>query len=100
PSLSKIIRRWIDDPPNIPTPPEIRQGFLTLLQAQSILASNPAWPKQLKGDLQMHTLWSDGSDSIEDMARAGADHRYEYIAITDHAKGLKIAGGINEEQLL
>ena len=99
PSLSKIIRRWINDPPDIPTPPEIRQGFLTLLQARSILESNPAWAAQLKGDLQMHTLWSDGGDSIEDMAKAGAERRYEFIAITDHAKGLKIAGGINEEQL-
>jgi histidinol phosphatase-like PHP family hydrolase len=99
PSLSKIIRRWINDPPDIPTPPEIRHGFLTILQAQSILESKPEWTEQLKGDLQMHTLWSDGVDSIEDMAKAGAERGYAYISITDHAKGLKIAGGINEEQL-
>jgi PHP domain len=47
----------------------------------------------------MHTRWSDGSGSIEDMARAASDRGYEYIAITDHSKGLKIAGGISEEQL-
>jgi histidinol phosphatase-like PHP family hydrolase len=47
----------------------------------------------------MHTAWSDGSGSIEEMARAAADRGYEYIAITDHSKGLKIAGGITEDQL-
>jgi histidinol phosphatase-like PHP family hydrolase len=47
----------------------------------------------------MHTLWSDGSGSIQEMAEAGNARGYEYIAITDHSKGLKIAGGINEEQL-
>jgi histidinol phosphatase-like PHP family hydrolase len=47
----------------------------------------------------MHTQWSDGSGSIGDMARAASERGYEYISITDHSKGLKIAGGINEEQL-
>ena len=44
----------------------------------------------------MHTHWSDGSGSITEMARAGLERGYEYIAITDHSKGLKIAGGIDE----
>jgi histidinol phosphatase-like PHP family hydrolase len=47
----------------------------------------------------MHSLWSDGSSSIEELAEAGAARGYEYVAITDHSKGLKIAGGIDEEQL-
>jgi histidinol phosphatase-like PHP family hydrolase len=47
----------------------------------------------------MHTQWSDGSGSIEEMAKAASERGYEYIAITDHSKGLKIAGGIYEEQL-
>ena len=47
----------------------------------------------------MHTLWSDGSASVQEMAEAAEVRGYEYIAITDHSKGLKIAGGINEEQL-
>jgi DNA polymerase (family 10) len=53
----------------------------------------------VKGDLQMHTVWSDGSSSIAQMANAAIDRGYEYIAVTDHSKGLKIAGGINEVQL-
>jgi histidinol phosphatase-like PHP family hydrolase len=99
PSLSRIITRWIDDPPAIPKPPEIRQGFRTLLQAQRILDANRTWRNSVKGDLQMHTVWSDGSASVAEMAQAAAEYGHEYIAITDHAKGLKIAGGINEEQL-
>ena len=47
----------------------------------------------------MHTLWSDGSGSILEMARSAQARGYEYIAITDHSKGLKIAGGIDEQQL-
>lgn len=47
----------------------------------------------------MHTTWSDGSGSVAEMAAAGNDVGYEYIAITDHAKGLKIAGGIDEAEV-
>jgi histidinol phosphatase-like PHP family hydrolase len=99
PSLSRIIRRWIEDPPEVPNPPEIRRGFLTLLQARAILQKNPTWRNSVQGDLQMHTVWSDGSASVAEMAQAAAEYGHEYIAITDHAKGLKIAGGINEDQL-
>jgi histidinol phosphatase-like PHP family hydrolase len=47
----------------------------------------------------MHTVWSDGAGTIPDMADAATQHGYEYIAITDHSQGLKIAHGIDEEQL-
>jgi histidinol phosphatase-like PHP family hydrolase len=46
----------------------------------------------------MHTLRGDGSASIQQMAEAGDARGCEYIAITDHSKGLKIAGDINQEQ--
>ena len=97
PSLDRIIRRWMDNPPEVPSSPEIRKNFLTMPEARTILERHASAP--VKGDLQMHTLWSDGSGSIDDMARAAVERGYEYIAITDHSKGLKIAGGINEEQL-
>ena len=99
PYLDKLIRSWINNPPDRPEPSEIREGFFTWPQAQTILATNPAWAKSLRGDLQMHTQWSDGSGSIAEMAEAAAARGYEYIAITDHSKGLKIAGGIDERQL-
>lgn len=47
----------------------------------------------------MHTQWSEGSGSIAEMADAAGSRGYEYIAITDHSKALKIAGGIDENQL-
>ena len=47
----------------------------------------------------MHSVWSDGTGSIAEMAEEADKRGYEYIAVTDHAKGLKIAGGINEEKL-
>ena len=68
-------------------------------EARGVLGRKPSWSKALKGDLQMHTEWSDGSGSVQDMAEEANSCGYEYIAITDHAKGLKIAGGINEETL-
>ncbi len=52
-----------------------------------------------KGDLQTHSTWSDGTNSIEEMARAAQKLGYEYIAITDHAGHLTIAGGLDERKL-
>jgi histidinol phosphatase-like PHP family hydrolase len=47
----------------------------------------------------MHTHWSDGSGDIRAMADAAIERGYEYIAITDHSKGLSIANGIDEVKL-
>ncbi|WP_368506068.1 DNA polymerase/3'-5' exonuclease PolX [Alkalihalophilus sp. As8PL] len=51
------------------------------------------------GDLHMHTTWSDGAHSIEEMVEAARAKGYEYIAITDHSKYLKVANGLTEERL-
>jgi histidinol phosphatase-like PHP family hydrolase len=99
PFLEKQIVNWLVHPPAEETVPEIRQGFLTWTEAQMILAGKPDWKKELKGDLQMHTEWSDGSATVRDMAVAGRERGYQYISITDHAKKLKIAGGITEAEL-
>jgi histidinol phosphatase-like PHP family hydrolase len=99
PFIATLIKRWFDDPPEVPEPPELRRQFLTIADAKGTLAKKPAWLASVRGDLQMHTTWSDGDASIEEMAEAAVARGYGYIAITDHTKGLKIAGGINEEQL-
>jgi histidinol phosphatase-like PHP family hydrolase len=99
PYIEKLIMRWIEHPPRIPKPPAIRRDFLTIPQAREALARKPSWLRELRGDLQMHTQWSDGSGSITEMVEAGEQRGYEYIAITDHSKGLAIAGGIDEKQL-
>jgi histidinol phosphatase-like PHP family hydrolase len=78
----------------------LRSDFLTFAEARKLLDGEPSWETRLRGDLQMHTQWSDGSGSIAEMAEAGNARGYEYIAITDHSKGLKIAGGIDEAALI
>ena len=97
--LEKRILSWINDPPHLPPIPPIRSGFIAMPEAQTALATKPAWLRGIRGDLQMHSNWSDGSGSIRDMAEAALQRNYESISITDHSKGLKIAGGINEDQL-
>jgi histidinol phosphatase-like PHP family hydrolase len=99
PHLSKLLAAWVRKPPAIAGIPPLQREFLTLAEARRILAKNRKWCAQLKVDLQMHTTWSDGSGSVEDMARAAATRDYRFIGITDHTKGLKIAGGLNEREL-
>jgi len=52
------------------------------------------------GDLQVQTNWTDGRNSIEDMALAAAKLGREYIAITDHTKSLAMTGGLDEQGLI
>ena len=99
PFIEKQIRQWIEEPHRPKTVPAIRRDFLSLAEARRLLSTRPTWSKKLRGDLQMHTRWSDGSGMVAEMANAAANRSYEYIAITDHSKGLKIAGGIDEREL-
>jgi DNA polymerase (family X) len=54
----------------------------------------------LKGDLQIHTSWTDGNNTIAEMAQAAGKAGLEYIAITDHSRTLEIAHGLNERKLM
>jgi histidinol phosphatase-like PHP family hydrolase len=99
PFIARQLQAWLEKPPRIPPAPEIRRGFLTLARARKTLAGKPAWTTLFRGDLQMHTQWSDGSGSVSQMAAEAETRDYDYIAITDHSKGLKIAGGIDEAAL-
>ena len=69
PYLEKVIKTWLADPPPDLDPPALRQNFLTFTEAHSILADDPAWLADVKGDLQMHSTWSDGEGSISNMAK-------------------------------
>jgi histidinol phosphatase-like PHP family hydrolase len=100
PFIDKRVRRWIENPKSVlGTIPPIRRDFFAMADAKSFLKKKPAWEKLLRGDLQMHTCWSDGSGTVAAMAATARERGYEYIAITDHSKGLKIAGGIGERDL-
>jgi len=53
----------------------------------------------IKGDLHMHTTWSDGAHSIEEMVEACRAKGYQYMAITDHSQFLKVANGLTPDRL-
>ncbi|MBU4343159.1 MAG: DNA polymerase/3'-5' exonuclease PolX [Candidatus Omnitrophica bacterium] len=55
--------------------------------------------KDIKGDLHAHSTWSDGGSSMEEVVKKAKDMGYEYIAITDHSQGLKIARGLDRRDL-
>ncbi|HEV3458598.1 MAG TPA: DNA polymerase/3'-5' exonuclease PolX [Thermoanaerobaculia bacterium] len=53
----------------------------------------------LRGDLQMHSTWSDGRNTLEEMVAGCAAHGYEYMAITDHSKALAMVNGLDARRL-
>ena len=53
----------------------------------------------LRGDLHVHTEWSDGHATVREMALAARDRGYTYLAITDHSRGLAVANGLGPERL-
>ncbi len=53
----------------------------------------------LRGDLQMHSTWSDGKNTIEEMLTACAAKGYEYVALTDHSQALAMTGGLDAKKL-
>ncbi len=81
-------------------PPEARENIGEIELAQKGKFPKLIEDKDVLGDLQMHSTWSDGAYSIEEMARAAKKLGREYIAITDHAGRLAIAGGMKEGGLL
>lgn len=57
-----------------------------------------AFTEMYRGDLQMHSEWSDGYPTLDDIIGAGIERGWEYAAVTDHSHGLKIAGGMSMEE--
>ena len=55
---------------------------------------------RIQGDLHMHTTWSDGAHTIEEMIEACRAKGYRYMAITDHSQYLKVANGLTVEHLV
>lgn len=81
-------------------PPEIREGGPEIEMAEAGRIPELVRLEDLRGDLHVHSKWSDGRDSLETLAEAGRSLGYEYMAVTDHSKGRGIARGLNEERLL
>jgi DNA polymerase (family 10) len=80
-------------------PPELREGQQEVEKAEQGSIPELVNLSDIKGDLHVHTDWSDGHDSLEAMARAARAIGYEYIAITEHSRGRGIARGLTEERL-
>jgi histidinol phosphatase-like PHP family hydrolase len=77
---------------------ELRRHFLSRAEVRRILADSAfdgPTVEQYCGDLQMHSEWSDGSPTVEEIADACVERGYRYAAVTDHSYGLKIAGGMS-----
>jgi DNA polymerase (family X) len=53
----------------------------------------------IRGDLQMHSTWSDGKNSLKEMAQACQDLGYEYLAVTDHSQAVTVARGLNPDRV-
>ena len=81
-------------------PPELRENL-----GEIDAAANHSLPKLLelgdiRGDVHMHTVETDGRNTIEEMAEAARERGYEYMAITDHSKNLAFANGLTDERAL
>jgi DNA polymerase (family 10) len=55
--------------------------------------------QRIRGDLQMHSTWSDGANTLREMAEACRDRGYEYLSITDHSQAVTVAGGLKPHQV-
>jgi putative hydrolase len=77
---------------------QLRRHFLSRAEVRRILADSDfdgPTVEQYCGDLQMHSEWSDGSPTVDEIADACVARGYQYAAVTDHSYGLKIAGGMS-----
>jgi DNA polymerase (family 10) len=75
--------------------PELREEGLDVFGVMPRLVGY----RDLKGDLQVQTSWSDGAHSIADMAEAAMKCGLDYIAVTDHTRRLAMTGGLDEKRL-
>ena len=75
-------------------PPEIREGSGEIEAAAAGELPDLIGADDVRGDLHTHTEWSDGGNSIVEMATAAADRGYDYYAVTDHATGPGMVGGV------
>jgi histidinol phosphatase-like PHP family hydrolase len=101
---SPTVERTIDDSgrrADIERRRSLRRHFLSRAQVLCIL-NDPCLggPRRedYRGDLQMHSQWSDGNATVADIASACLARGYQYAAVTDHSHGLKIAGGMSMQE--
>jgi len=80
--------------------PELREDQGEIEAALSGTLPSLITLKDIKGDLHVHSRWSDGSHSFEELVEAARKHGYSYFALTDHSRGLAVARGLTIERLM
>ena len=80
--------------------PELRENTGEIEAAEKDRLPKLVEPADIQGDLQMHTVASDGHNTIEEMADAAKRIGYAYIALTDHSKAVTVANGLDEKRTL
>ncbi|SES76376.1 PHP domain-containing protein [Anaerobranca gottschalkii] len=81
-------------------PPYLREGRQEILLAKERMLPKLISIGNIKGDLHIHTNYSDGLSPMEDLAKEAIRLGYQYIAITDHSQSLKIAKGLTKERII
>jgi len=79
--------------------PELRENRGEIEAAKEGNLPNLVEVEDIRGDLQSHTDWSDGQNTVYEMAKEAQNMGYEYIALTDHSQGLSVAEGLTKEDL-
>ncbi|HXW95150.1 MAG TPA: DNA polymerase/3'-5' exonuclease PolX [Nitrososphaerales archaeon] len=79
-------------------PPELREDRGELDAAANGKLPHLVEFDDIRGDLQMHSTWSDGSAILEEMAKGARGRGYEYMAITDHSVSVRVANGLSEDR--
>src|SRR6056297_744412 len=80
-------------------PPELREDRGEIEAAGRGALPEPVTLEDIRGNLHGHTDWSDGSTGAREMAEAAMARGWEYIAITDHSKAVRVANGLDAERL-
>ncbi len=79
-------------------PPELRENLGEIDAAEAHTLPNLITQADLQGDVHMHTVETDGRNTIEEMAAAAEERGYKYMAITDHSKNLAFANGLDDKR--
>jgi DNA polymerase (family 10) len=79
-------------------PPELRENFGEIEAAEKHNLPDLITVADLRGEVHMHTVETDGKCTIDEMAAAAKERGYEYIAITDHSKNLAFANGLDDKR--
>src|SRR5712692_3975049 len=79
-------------------PPEMRENLGEIDKAEQHALPKLIEQSDLRGDVHMHTVETDGRNTIEEMAEAARERGYKYMAITDHSKNLAFANGLDDKR--